>query len=215
MINARWMRSLAGVSIVLLAGSGVQAASSERTPDPRPSPTDAASATTSGDPSPSPSLPVVWAPTWTTYSPADGALTIRMPGLVTELQTRARTASGTVPYTLAMVMRPGGLTGYVLSWAEYPQDGIAALSRRGEQMLLATYQASDVAEIIGGNLVDQAQVTIDGHEGRSWTVAYPGGTVETHAHLVGSRLYTLKAVTHSDDDPAIAQEFFGSFTLAP
>ena len=215
MIIARWMRSLAGVSLVLLLCSGVQAASPERTADPRPSATEAASATASGGPSPSPSPPVAWEPTWTTYGPADGAFTIRMPGLVTVLQTRAKTTGGTVPYTLAMVMRPDGLTGYLVSWAEYPPDSMAAVSRRGEQMLLATYQASDVATIIGGSLADQAQETVDGHQVRTWTVTYPGGTVEAHAHLVGPRLYTLKAVTHPDDDPAIAQEFFRSFTLAP
>jgi len=204
-------RLFLGAAAVLLVSASAQAAEPSAAPTADPTQSVDAGPAASVDPS----TLTAWTPKWTTFSPADEAFTIRMPGLVTELETRVRTTTGTVPYTLAMVMRPEGLSGYVVSWAQYPTGSTASLSRPAEQMLLAAYQASDVAGIADATLEQQQQVTIGEYEGRTWTVSYPGGTTETHAYLVRDRLYSLKAVTEPTDDPAIAKEFFDSFMPFP
>jgi len=149
---------------------------------------------------------------WTKFSPADGSFEIQMPGLATELKTEIATTTGSIPYTMEMVMRPGSVTGFIVAWADYPAATAANLKA---DPILAASQANDLAGVVGGTVTNQAQVTFVGHPGRAWTVKFPTGTVESRAYLVGARAYLLKVVSGSGDDPSLAQTFFDSFRVAP
>jgi len=149
---------------------------------------------------------------WNVFSPPDKSFEIQMPGLATELKTQLKTTTGSIPYTLEMVMHPGGLTGFLVAFADYPAGSAASLSA---DAVLAASQANDLSGIVGGTLASQEQITFVGHPGRTWVVTYPSGRTESHAYLVGARVYLLKAISSPTDDPAIARAFFDSFRLAP
>jgi len=149
---------------------------------------------------------------WTKFIPADKSFEIQMPGLASELKTQLGTVTSSIPYTLEMVMHPDGLTGFLVAWADYPASSAGALSA---DAILAVAQANDLADIVGGTLAAQTQVTFAGYTGRTWVVTYPSGRTESHAYLVGTRLYLLKAVSAPTDDPAIVADFFDSFRLTP
>jgi hypothetical protein len=173
----------------------------------------------SGPSGASPSGPVVTAMPpaspiagWNRFTPPDNSFEVQMPGLATELKTQLQTATSSIPYTLEMVMDPGGMTGFLVAWADYPAGSAADLP---VDAILAASQANDLAHIVGGTLVSQEQVTFVGHPGRTWVVTYPSGRTEAHAYLVRARVYLLKAVSAPNDDPAIVKAFFDSFRVAP
>jgi hypothetical protein len=147
---------------------------------------------------------------WFVFRPGDGAFEIQLPGNPTEQVKQIGSGSTAIAYTSEMVVRPGGLYGVMVAWADYPATALASLL---PENMLAAYQASDLSTVTGATLTGQGQISLGGHPGRFWNLSYQTGTIQARAYVSGSRLYLLKVIAAIGDDPAVAARFFGSFTI--
>jgi hypothetical protein len=146
---------------------------------------------------------------WFTYRPPDGSFEIKMPGQPTTVSTTLTSTDWASPYAEALVLDPGGKTGFSVGWIDYKPSAIASKS---PETILAHGQATQVARISNGTIIDQSQIQLGGHPGRAWTVKFGGGSAITRAFIVDARLYTLQAVV-ADGDQARGIAFLNSFTL--
>jgi len=145
---------------------------------------------------------------WFVYQAPDGSFEIRMPAQPTTLSTSLTSADWASPYTEAMVLNPGGKTGFTVGWIDYKPS---ALTGKSPDTILVHGQATQVARITNATIVDQSQILSDGHPGRAWTLKFSGGSAQTRAFIVGVRLYTLQAILAAGDE-ARGTAFLGSFT---
>ena len=192
------------------AGSTAPAASAAPTAG---STAPASSAAPAASSSPAPSPASSGGPAgWRAFSPPDGSFEVLLPGSPTETKMRIPLASGSASSTTEIVMDPGGETGFLLSWIDYPDDAIAG---KTPDALLAISQASVVANATGGVVASQQAIALGDHPGRAWAIAYTNGVIACRAYLVGSRMYLLEAVLALNEDPTAAETFFDSFTITP
>jgi len=193
---------LALVCLLAVGGCGGQTSPSSSTgPITRPS--------SPSNPTAATSRPAFDTSGWTVFRPPDGSFELRMPGQPTTVSANLTSADWASPYTEAVVLNPGGTTGFSIGWIDYKPSALASKSL---DTILAHGQATQVARIANATIVEQSQIQLAGHPGRAWTLKFSGGFAMTRAFIVGVRLYTLQAIL-ADGDEARGTAYLDSFTL--
>jgi hypothetical protein len=145
---------------------------------------------------------------WVPYTSEAGGFTVKFPKQATEQTQTLDTEHG--PVDLHMAVVDMGNKAFLVSWqvqpAKAPKDAKVVLDGQRDGM---------VAGMPGSKVVDQKDITLGSHPGRSMTVklSQPVGTQYSRVYLIDGKLFQLAAIGEGDGDPEMATTFLESFAL--
>lgn len=150
---------------------------------------------------------------FTRYTHEQGRFAVDAPGEPEFSDTTSETALGTLTYTNAVFRVADGAL--MIAWGDLPietddddDDVVDAMFDGGRDAMLKG---------VGGKLLSEEIVTLDGRPGRAWLIAIEGppelGTIINHArsYLDGTRNYILQGMRLATGDPERAEHFVSSF----
>jgi hypothetical protein len=148
------------------------------------------------------------APAFKPYEAAEG-FSIGMPAEPQVERKQVPLGANTVN-TAAFSSRTEDGTIYSISTADYPERLVA--SRPPEALL--NEGKDGLVKQVQGTIKEEADVTLDGYPGKSYTVSSPVvGEVKARNFLVGPRLYTLLVIYNPNHPNTTADEFLTSLKL--
>jgi len=154
---------------------------------------------------------------WRRFEPDMGGFSALFPGTPEKQTETVPTAAGTIE-TVFFLVEQGGM-GYSVNLADYPE---AYFSESDVELMLDGAREGAVLNV-GGQLLEENQITLDGHPGRALKIAVDSASspqvedeflVHARFYLVGNRLYVLQAISteQSSLSPDI-ERFLDSFQL--
>jgi hypothetical protein len=147
---------------------------------------------------------------WQEFSHAAGKFTVLMPAAPTEQQQVIQTAAGPITMYMFFHELKGGQSMYGVIYSDYP----ALVANADPQKVLDGGRDGAVADM-KGRLVQEQNITIQGHPGRELHIEVPQGMVKARIYLVGVRLYQALSVGAKEMiRPEDTEKFFSSFRLA-
>lgn len=148
------------------------------------------------------------APAFKPYEATEG-FTINMPTEPQVERKQVPLGANTVN-TAAFSSRTEDGTIYSISTADYPERLVA--SRPPEALL--NEGKDGLVKQVQGTIKEEADVTIDGYPGKSYTVSSPVvGEIKARNFLVGPRLYTLLVIYNPNHPNNTADAFLTSLKL--
>lgn len=149
---------------------------------------------------------------WKKFSPTAGRYSILMPGTPQEQTLELPTPVGNAEQNVAIVENAG--TCFYVSYTDYP----VSAARFELDELLENGKKGVIAHL-GGNILREKTITVDGHEGHEMLLqGYVDGQkvfVRMQRFLIGKRLYILQTLGTTEEvvTGASANKFLGSFKL--
>jgi hypothetical protein len=196
-------------SALFLSACGTSTAS----PNASPTPTEGASAAGSqstAEASPPHGGPPTAIPGWIVFAPADQGFSAAYPGQPT-LQTQTiQTTAGPVPTSVWYYEESEDLSYYV-ALAKYPEGSLSS----GSLSDVYDTAVTDMSHIsLGMTVGGQGDVTVNGHAGRTFTVANSAAMVKGELIAVGDNLYKVYVLClpAASESPNISA-FLAAFTL--
>lgn len=146
---------------------------------------------------------------WTTLAPADEGFALQMPGSPTKQTTTYDTTIGPAPASVWAFGR-GESSGFYASHVSYPAGSLSAGATKS---ILDGALQGGLATQAGASITDQADVTLDGRPGRTFTVTVTDGRIRGAVYLSADQMYMLYAVYNPLDAAAAADvdKFLASF----
>lgn len=151
---------------------------------------------------------------WKEFSSREGRFSARFPGVPTKTSFSVDTASGKLD-TYSFVLLTS--TEYRIAYTDFPVD----LESQDEKLLLDGARDGGISEV-KGKLLEEKDISLDGHAGRFFKAELPSGRVaRVRVYLVGNRLYQLLTIapenSSSPNDIRLNEtntaKFFDSFKL--
>jgi hypothetical protein len=149
---------------------------------------------------------------WQSFDSDVGRFSVEFPGEPEEQSQSISTAVGSIETWTLMVEEQGA--GFSVSFADYPQEIIAA----SETALMLDGARDGAVANISGILLEENEISLDGHPGREIEVEVKEEDVVVRArfYLVENRLYVIQAISEtskvSEDDFV---RFLNSFVIEP
>lgn len=146
---------------------------------------------------------------WQEFSHAAGKFTVLMPAAPKEQQQAVQTVAGPIAMHMFFYEFKGGQSMYGVIYSDYP----ASVANADPQKVLDGGRDGAVAEM-KGRLLQEQNITIQGHPGRELHIEIPQGMVKARIYLVGVRLYQILSVSTKEMiSPEDTEKFFSSFRL--
>ncbi|WP_171449234.1 hypothetical protein [Corallococcus carmarthensis] len=147
-------------------------------------------------------------PAFKPYEATEG-FTIGMP-TEPQVERKAVPLGANTVNTAAFSSRTEDGTIYSISTADYPEKLVA--SRPPEALL--NEGKDGLVKQVQGTIKEEADVTLDGYPGKSYTVSSPVvGEIKARNFLVGPRLYTLLVIYNPNHPNTTADAFLTSLKL--
>jgi hypothetical protein len=147
---------------------------------------------------------------WVSVTPVGAGFTAKFPGAPTQSSQSFSTAVGDAPASLWIFEQSNDLAFFVVE-ARYPSGSMTGVSTS------AVYDGA-VKGMTGssaGLTVDsQDNVTLGGHDGRSFTLTSTAASIKGQMYLIGDNLYMIYAAYTANADPSVIDEFISYFTLS-
>ena len=146
---------------------------------------------------------------WRRFEPEIGGFSILFPGTPEKQTETVPTAGGTIETTFFLVEQED--MGYSVNLADYSE---MSLSESDVEVVLDGAREGAVRNV-GGELLEEAEITLDGHPGRALKIAVDDEfVVDARFYLVGNRLYVLQAISIGQTSkPSRVEKFLDSFQL--
>ena len=146
---------------------------------------------------------------WATLAPSGEGFSLQMPSPPTKETTSYETTLGPAPASIWMCPR-GAASGFYASHVSYPAGSLSAGDTKS---VLDGALKGGMATQKDASVVEQADVTLAGHPGRTFTVTVTGGQIRGAVYLNGDEMYLLYAVYNPADPAAVADvaTFLASF----
>lgn len=147
------------------------------------------------------------------FSSPTGAFTIATPVPLEATQESVQTPVG--PIEIHTFQAETEDSAYVVAYSDYPA---AIVTESDPEMLLNSSRDGAISNV-GGTLVSEEAIEIDGNPGRSLVISTGEGTAEpavinSRIYLVDNRLYQILVVTpEGAEQPAVTDGFLESFDL--
>lgn len=127
---------------------------------------------------------------WFEFSSTEGRFSIEFPETPQEGTIPIETTVGTIELHTASFQAED--IAYMAAYADYPE----ALVEMSSAEVMLDGAAAGAPRNVGGQLVDQQTITLDGHPGRALTidVGAEGGRAEARFYMVGTRLYQIVVI---------------------
>jgi len=146
---------------------------------------------------------------WQRFEPDMGGFSILFPGTPEKQTETVPTAGGTIETVFFLVEHED--MGYSVNLADYSE---ASLSESDVALMLDGARNGAVGNV-GGELLEETKITLDGYPGRALKIAVADEfVVDARFYLVGNRLYVLQAISMGDASisPNV-EKFLDSFQL--
>jgi hypothetical protein len=154
------------------------------------------------------------AETWKEFESKVGKCAVSMPGTPTENKQTFDTEAGPVEAYLYMLETDSGDVAYLMGFNDFPADLVA----QSDPQVMLDGARDGAVRNVGGKLLEEKKISINGHPGRYIKVSAPGDNGENlvfaRVYLVKNRLYQAlvvfpkKTLRQGDVD-----KFLGSFRL--
>ena len=151
--------------------------------------------------------------TTATFSSEVGQFTIAEPAPFQETQQSVETPVG--PVDIYTYTAETDQSAYVVAFSDYPPQMV---SQSEPEMLLDSSRDGAVNNL-GGTLVSEEKIEIEGNPGRSLIISADTGTnesaiINSHIYLVDNRLYQILVVSPESQKPTTdPKAFLASFSL--
>lgn len=154
---------------------------------------------------------------WMPYRSPEGQFRIATQGIFKKSVTHAKTGIGSIDInTFVFPKEPKAEeTIYTITYYDFPEGSIHSDSS-GAVKAFFDETISAAVENMGGQLLYQSNINIDGFYGRQWRINYDDGTksIRTQAFLVDNRYYILNVSNDNKKSvTADVNHFFNSFRL--
>jgi hypothetical protein len=146
---------------------------------------------------------------WQRFEPEIGGFSILFPGTPEKQTETVPTAGGTIETVFFLVEQED--MGYSVNLADYSEVSLS----EGDVELMLEGAREGAVRNVGGDLLEETSITLDGHPGRALKIAVEDQfVVDARFYLVGNRLYILQAISvgntsHSSN----VKKFLDSFRL--
>ncbi len=155
---------------------------------------------------------------WIPLRVSGGAFEIKAPGAMTLTEQEIETDIGIIDYHtyhLNYQDEEEGFFTFIVSF--YRLQDVPAEDEDPDfyhEFLDATVQESTMA--VGGEIIFEDQVNIDGHPGRFWRMHYNGGdnVIKSKAYIANGYFYSLQVASGKENSlSSLIDQFFDSFRL--
>jgi hypothetical protein len=122
---------------------------------------------------------------WKEFESKTGKCAVMMPGTPTENKQTFPTDAGPVEATLYMLESDGGDVAYLMGFNDFPADLVA----QSDPNTMLDGARDGAVKNVGGKLLEEKKITINGYPGREIKVSAQG---ENGENIVYARVYLVK-----------------------
>jgi hypothetical protein len=148
---------------------------------------------------------------WQRFESEENRFSVLFPGTPQEFAESVPTEAGTIE-AKSFVVQQGNM-GFAVNVAHHPSEAVSASD---PQTMIDTARDRAVSNV-GGELLQEKDVTLDGHPGREIQVeiAEGQGMVRSRFYLVENRLYAVQTISQKSGASTDVNRFLDSFQLTP